>query len=136
MRPELSQSTVNFDRSCPVCLADIGYNRRRDEAGALCFVDISEAGAVTPQGVSQQRAMKPFHVRGSDGRVLSGAAARVEIWTRLPRWRRAARAASPPGALAVLALGHRILLLNRPFSSRLVGRVPQLRAVADGARRG
>jgi hypothetical protein len=37
-----------------------------------------------------------------DGRVLSGAAAFVEVWTRLPKWRWAARAASLPGAIPAL----------------------------------
>jgi predicted DCC family thiol-disulfide oxidoreductase YuxK len=67
--------------------------------------------------------MERFHVRASDGRVLSGAAAFVEVWTRLPKWRWAARAASLPGMLAVLELGYRMFLPVRPFISRLFGRV-------------
>ena len=39
---ELSKSTVYFDGSCPLCQAEIGYYRRKDQAGALCFVDVSE----------------------------------------------------------------------------------------------
>ena len=136
METELSKSTVYFDGSCPLCRAEIGYYRRKDQAGALCFVDISETGAVTPEGITQQRAMERFHVRASDGRVLSGAAAFVEVWTRLPKWRWAARAASLPGALAALELGYRMFLPVRPFISRLFGRVLQLQAVSDGAKRG
>lgn len=79
--------------------------------------------------------MKRFHVRASDGRVLSGAAAFAEVWTRLPRWRWAARAASLPGALIVLELGYRTFLPVRPFVSRLFGRVLQLQSVIDGAKR-
>lgn len=48
--------------------------------------------------------MQRFRTRASDGRVLSGAAAFVEAWTRLPRWRWAARATSLPGALIALEL--------------------------------
>jgi predicted DCC family thiol-disulfide oxidoreductase YuxK len=70
--------------------------------------------------------MERFHVRASDGRVLSGAMAFVEVWTRLPKWRWAARAASLPGALAALELGYRMFLPVRPFISRLFGRVLQL----------
>ncbi len=123
MKPELPKSTVFFDGSCPLCRAEIGYYRRKDQAGALCFVDISEAGAASPEGITQQQAMQRFHVRASDGRVLSGAAAFVEVWTRLPKWRWAARAASLPGALVALELGYRIFLPVRPFISRLFGRV-------------
>ncbi len=77
--------TVYFDRSCPLCQAEIGYYRRKDQAGALCLADISKTGAVTPEGITRQRAMEPFAVRASDRRVLSGAAAFVEVWTRLPQ---------------------------------------------------
>ncbi len=136
MESELSKSTVYFDGSCPLCQAEIGYYRRKDKAGAFCFVDVSETGAVAPEGVTQQRAMERFHVGASDGRILSGAAAFVEVWTRLLKWRWAARAASLPGALAALELGYRMFLPVRPFISRLFGRVPQLKAVGSGAIRG
>ena len=75
MEAELEKSTVYFDGSCPLCRAEIGYYRRKDQSDALYFVDISAAGAVTPEGITQQRAMERFHVRAGDGRVLSGAAA-------------------------------------------------------------
>jgi len=136
VEPELSKSTVYFDGSCRLCQAEIGYYRRQDQAGALCFVDVSKTGAATPEGMTQQRAMARFHVRASDGRVLSGAAAFVEVWTRLPKWRWAARAASLPGALAVLELGYRLFLPVRPFISRLVGRVLRFKAGVGGAKRG
>jgi hypothetical protein len=61
----------------PLCRAEIGYYRRKDQAAALCFVGVSEAGAVTPEGITQQRAMERFLVRARDRRILSGAAARA-----------------------------------------------------------
>jgi predicted DCC family thiol-disulfide oxidoreductase YuxK len=67
--------------------------------------------------------MERFHVRAGDGRVLSGAAAFVEVWTRLPQWRWAARAASLPGAITALEFGYRMFLPVRPFVSRLLRRV-------------
>jgi len=106
-----------------------------DQDRALCFVDISETGAIPPDGITQERAMKRFHVRASDGRVLSGAAAFVEVWTRLPRWRWAARAASLPGALIALEWGYRIFLPVRPFISHFFGRTLGLRAAIRGAKR-
>jgi predicted DCC family thiol-disulfide oxidoreductase YuxK len=133
---EQSKSTVYFDGSCPLCRAEIGYYRGQDQAGAICFVDVSEAEAAIPDGMTQQQAMQRFHVRAGDGRVLSGAAAFVEVWTRLPRWRWAARAASLPGVLAVMELGYRMFLPTRPFISRSFGRVLRIIAVADGAKRG
>lgn len=135
MESELSKSIVYFDGSCPLCRAEIGYYQRKDQDRALCFVDISETGAVPPDGITQERAMERFHVRASDGRVLSGAAAFVEVWTRLPRWRWAARAASLPGALIALEWGYRIFLPVRTFSSRLFGRALRLHAIIGGAKR-
>jgi predicted DCC family thiol-disulfide oxidoreductase YuxK len=132
---DIPKSTLFFDGSCPLCRAEIGYYRRHDQAGALCFVDVSEPGAVTPEGITQRRAMERFHVRASDGRVLSGAAAFVEVWTHLPKWRWAARAASLPGALAALDLAYRTFLPVLPFLSRLFGRVFRLQALIGGAKR-
>jgi predicted DCC family thiol-disulfide oxidoreductase YuxK len=135
MEPEIPKSTVFFDGSCPLCRAEIGYYRRQDQAGSLCFVDVSEPGAVTPEGITQRRAMERFHVRASDGSVLSGAAAFVEVLTCLPKWRWAARAALLPGALAVLDLVYRIFLPVRPFLSRIFGSVLRLQAFIGGAKR-
>ncbi|MSO91433.1 MAG: DUF393 domain-containing protein [Acetobacteraceae bacterium] len=134
MEPELSKSTVYFDGSCPLCRAEIGYYQRKDQDRALCFVDISEIGALPPDGITQERAMKRFHVRATDGRVLSGAAAFVEVWNRLPRWRWAARAASLPGALIALEWGYRIFLPVRPFISHFFRRALRIRAAIRGAK--
>lgn len=131
----LPKLTVYFDGSCSLCRAEIGYYRRKDQDQALCFVDISEASAAPPEGITQERAMKRFHVRASNGRVLSGAAAFVEVWTRLPRWRWAARAASLPGAIIALEWGYRLFLPVRPFISRFFGRVLRLYAVIGGIKR-
>lgn len=131
---DLAQSTVFFDGSCPLCRAEIGYYRRNDRAGALCFVDVSEHGAATPAGIPQKAALQRFHVRTRDGRVLSGAAAFVEVWTRLPAWRWVARAASLPGALAALEVGYRLFLPIRPFLSRIFGRFLKLRSGVEGAK--
>ena len=135
MESELPKSTVYFDGSCSLCLAEIGYYRRKDQDRALCFVEIYETGAVPPEGITQERAIKRFHVRASDGRVLSGAAAFVEVWTRLPRWRWAASAASLPGALITLEWGYRFFLPVRPFISRFFGRALRRQAVIGGAKR-
>jgi hypothetical protein len=61
--PTLSKSTVYFDGSCPLCQAEISYYCRQGHAGAFCFVDVSEPGAVIPAGVTRQLAMKRFHIR-------------------------------------------------------------------------
>ena len=136
MKNELSRPTVYFDGSCSLCRAEIGYYRRIDNAGALCFIDVSEIGVSVPAGLTQQRAMGRFHVRAGNGRLLSGAAAFVEVWSRLPGWRLVARAAALPGATAALELGYRLFLPIRPLISRSFGKMQRLRARHRGVRGG
>ena len=133
---ELSNSTVYFDGSCPLCRAEIGHYRGMDRNGALCFVDVSAPGAKGPEGMTQQRAMERFHVRAPDGRIMSGAAAFVEVWARLPGWRWVALAAALPGALTALEFGYRLFLPVRPLLSRVFGAIQRRGAAGDGARRG
>ena len=135
MENEIPKSTVYFDGSCSLCQAEIGYYRRTDQDQALCFIDISETNAEPPEGITLERAMRRFHVRTNDGRVLSGAAAFVEVWTRLPRWRWVARAASLPGALIALEWGYRLFLPVRPLISRIFRRALRLHAVIGGDKR-
>jgi predicted DCC family thiol-disulfide oxidoreductase YuxK len=120
---EPTRTTIYFDGSCPLCRAEIGHYRRADQTDALCFVDVSRSAVATPEGVSQRQAMARFHVRTGDGRVLSGAAAFVEVWSHLPPWRWAARVAALPGILAALELGYRLFLPVRPLISGLLRRV-------------
>lgn len=122
MTKQLSKSTVYFDGSCPLCRAEIGHYRREDKAGALCLVDVSKSDHTLPADLTRQQAMKRFHVLGGDGKLLSGAAAFIEVWSRLPRWRWAARAAALPGATTTLEIGYRLFLPVRPLISRLLGR--------------
>jgi len=124
---EPTRSTVYFDGSCPLCRAEIGYYRRKDHSGALCFVDVSEPDALVPDGLNQRRAMERFHVRAGNGQLLSGAAAFVEVWARLPRWRWAARAAGFPGILTLLELSYRLFLPARPTLAVIFRRIKRMR---------
>lgn len=128
MAIELSRSTVYYDGSCPLCRAEIEFYRRSDNSDALSFIDVSESGASIPAGLTQQRALERFHVRAGNGQILSGAAAFVEVWARLPRWRWAARAAALPGSMAALELGYRLFLPVRPAISRLFSKMQKLAA--------
>ena len=135
MQAEHAKSTVYFDGSCPLCRAEIGYYRRQDRSGALCFVDVSEPDALVPDGLTQQQAMERFHVRGGDGSLVSGAAAFVQVWARLPRWRWVARTAAIPGILALLELGYRLFLPARPVLASVFGRINPLWERHDDVKR-
>ena len=135
MQSETPKSAVYFDGSCPLCRAEIAQYRGLDRAGALCFVDVSATDTRLPDGLTGQQAMERFHVRDSEGKLVSGAAAFVEVWRRLPGWRWAARAAALPGALGALEVGYRLFLPIRPFISRLFGRLQRLAGRTDRAQR-
>ncbi|MBI1261308.1 MAG: DUF393 domain-containing protein [Rhizobiales bacterium] len=128
---EPMKSTVFFDGACPLCRAEIGHYRATDADGALCFIDVSADGENLPDGLSRPQAMQRFHVLAADGTLLSGAAAFVEVWRRLPRWRRAAQFASLPGVMMLLEYSYRAFLPLRPFFSRLFGRLQRLRGTVD-----
>lgn len=135
MENDRAPSTVYFDGSCPLCRAEIAAYKRVDQAGACRFVDVSDPAAAVPDDLTRDEAMRRFHVRAADGRLLSGAAAFVEVWSRLPSWRWAARIASWPGVLVLLEAGYRLFLPVRPFLSRSFGRLSRLIAPSEGERR-
>ncbi len=135
MEAEPLKSTVYFDGSCPLCSAEIDYYRHKDRSGALCFIDVSKTDAPLPAGLTQSALMKRFHVRAGNGQLVSGAAAFVEVWARLPRWRWAARAAALPGAMALLEFGYSLFLPVRPYISQVFRKIQKPGSKTDGAKR-
>jgi predicted DCC family thiol-disulfide oxidoreductase YuxK len=111
-------ATVYFDGSCPLCNAEIALYRQGNPE-ALRFVDVSSPKVQVSEDLDRHRAMTRFHVRKKDGSLVSGAAAFVEVWRQLPRWRWAARAAAMPGILMILELAYKLFLAARPSITRL-----------------
>ena len=70
--------TVYFDGSCPLCRAEIAIYRRLPESQAMDWVDVSAGQDLG--GLTCQQAMARFHVRDSQGRMFSGAAAFSQMW--------------------------------------------------------
>lgn len=95
--------TVYFDGDCPVCSREIAAYRRMRGADGIEWVDAArcEPSALGP-GVDREAVLTRFHVRAADGSLVSGAAAFVEIWRRLPALGLLARVAARPGVLACL----------------------------------
>ena len=112
-------TTIYFDGSCPLCRAEIALYRRQTKAQVLCFADVSNPSTPLGEDLERHRAMRRFHVRKEDGRLVSGAAAFVEVWKRLPQWRWAARAAAIPGMVALLETAYQLFLAARPLLARL-----------------
>lgn len=121
--PPPCRTTVYYDGACPLCTLEISHYQRQAGADALEFVDVADAAPLACTDLSRQDALKRFHIRTSEGALLSGAAAFVEVWRQLPRWAWAARLASLPGVLPVLEMMYRGFLHIRPFISAALRRL-------------
>jgi predicted DCC family thiol-disulfide oxidoreductase YuxK len=115
--------TIYFDGSCALCSIEIDHYASRVGGDKLDFVDVTRNDALLGADLTSDTAMRRFHVRRSDGSLVSGARAFVEVWDTLPGWQWAARVAKIRGVLPVLEVGYRAFLPIRPFISKAVGRL-------------
>lgn len=123
--------TVLYDGACPLCRREIAHLRGLADNQAcqgtdtgLRFVDVSAATPVLGSGPVWNEAdrgalLARFHVQRPDGNRLSGAAAFVAVWRRLPGWRWLARAARLPGVQAAMEVAYRLFLKVRPLLQTL-----------------
>lgn len=131
--PAQESLTVLYDGACPLCRREIAHAQglaRQQGDETLCFVDISAADTCPMPAGERAALLARFHVQRADGSRLSGAAAFVAMWRRLPGWRWVARIADLPGGLALMELGYRGFLRVRPLmqaiARRLEGSAPNL----------
>ncbi len=108
-----------YDGACPVCRTEIAAYQRADGGDDLHWIDVTrcEAGELGPD-LDRAAALARMHVRRADGTLVQGAAAFVEIWASLVRWRWVARLARIPGVLPLMELGYRGFLKCRPLWRR------------------
>ena len=114
--------TVLYDGACPLCRWEIGHYQGLKARQALCFEDVSRSDFCPPPETPRAQLLARFHVRRADGRWLSGAAAFVALWARLPGWRWLAWTARLPGVLTLMELGYRLFLRVRPRLQSWVAR--------------
>ena len=115
--------TVYFDGSCPICRREINFYRASKGAEAISWVDISQqTSSHCASDLTCEAALKRFHVRRSDGKLLSGAAAFAELWMALPRFSWIGRIVSYPGIRHVADIAYSIFLGIRPLIQRLTPR--------------
>ena len=117
--------TVLYDGACPLCRREIGIYRglrplRSDSP--VCFADVNDTALELPLGTTREQLLARFHVRGHDGRLLSGAQAFLALWAALPGWRWLALAGRLPGAAWVMERSYRLFLRWRPALQRWASR--------------
>lgn len=77
--------TVFYDGGCPLCAAEIGFYRRRRGADGVLWVDVSASATEdVAAGLTRDQALRRFHVRDGDGRLVSGGRAFAVLWAALP----------------------------------------------------
>jgi predicted DCC family thiol-disulfide oxidoreductase YuxK len=114
MEIDKNASTVLFDGSCPLCTLEINQYKAITPIGQINWVDVSSPEFIPPIGQSKEVLMQRFHVIKPNGELISGAAAFVHIWEKLPGWRRLAAIAKLPGAINVMEFGYVKFLKIRP----------------------
>ncbi|CAM8670591.1 COG3011 Predicted thiol-disulfide oxidoreductase [Comamonadaceae bacterium] len=122
--------TVMFDGACPLCRREIGLYQSLEPLRPVQWLDVSEAQTgLAPE--EQARLMARFHVRLADGRMLSGAAAFVELWLTMPGWRWLGRIGRLPGVTPLLELAYRGFLHLRPYLQKVMRTAEARRLRAD-----
>ena len=99
--------TVLYDGACPLCRREIGVYRSLRPTAPVCFADVSDPASQLPSGTTREQLLARFHVRGSDGQLLSGAQAFLALWAAL---------AAGAAALGIKAGPARRALLISPTS--------------------
>lgn len=121
MREDL---TVYYDGACPLCRTEIAHYRGQAGAERVNFVDLAtvKSEAALGPGLALPAAKARFHVRETDGRLVSGAAAFARLWRRLPGWRWLARLVEWRvfGRQPVLPMAEAAYRLSLPLRPRLV----------------
>lgn len=115
--------TVFYDGGCPLCRKEIAFYRARRGAEQVAWVDLSamQREAVAP-GLSRCDALRRFHVRDEEGRLLSGARAFAALWRQLPGFRVLGALIALPGISQVAELAYRGFLKFRPRLQRVFAR--------------
>ena len=117
----MAKLTVFFDGACPLCVKEINLMKRLDaKRRRIDFEDVSPPDASPSCSISRQQLMARFHVQLPDGRIVDGAQAFTESWSRIPYliWLRPIGRFAPSRWL--LNVGYDAFLKVRPSIQRFV----------------
>ena len=117
LQPKATQ--VLYDGACPLCRREIAMYQDLKAKSAVQWVDISACAFEPPAGMSRQALLQRFHVVTPAGVLLSGAAAFVFVWDKMPGWHWLTRLARLPGMLSLMEWSYRGFLILRPGLQKL-----------------
>lgn len=126
MKIEKNCTNVLYDGSCPLCSFEIKQYQKITSYSPIHWVDISNPEFIPPLGQTKQSLMQRFHVVQPNGQLVSGAAAFISVWEKLPKFRYLASLSRVPGMLNVMEFGYVFFLKIRPklqdfFAKKLDG---------------
>jgi len=111
--------TVYFDGSCPLCSREIAWYKKQTGAENIDWNDISDKAQLQLEDdLHHEDAMRRFHVRKSDGTLISGASAFSELWRSLPKFKLLGSFVSLPVVSSMAELMYRLFLKVRPLMQR------------------
>jgi predicted DCC family thiol-disulfide oxidoreductase YuxK len=116
---------VLYDGACPLCRREIALYRSVRGDVPLCFTDVSDEAVGLPANLDRASALARFHVQRTNGEVVSGAQAFLDLWSVLPGWRWLARIGRIPGVAWLLERSYRGFLVFRPALQRWASRLDQ-----------
>jgi predicted DCC family thiol-disulfide oxidoreductase YuxK len=121
--PPACELTVLYDGACPLCRREIALYQGLESDTPVSFCDISDPSVPLPVGTTRAQLLARFHVRGSDGTLLSGAQAFIAMWAVLPGWRWLAWIGRLPAAGWLMERTYRLFLKLRPMLQRWAARL-------------
>ncbi|MEP2103167.1 MAG: DUF393 domain-containing protein [Parasphingorhabdus sp.] len=114
----MTDVTVWYDGSCPLCLREMALMKRLDRKKAIEFVDLTRFE--TPCPVDRKLMMDRFHA-SENGTLHSGAAAFAAMWRAVPLLRPLGLAARRSWILKLLERLYLLFLQVRPHLQKIVG---------------
>lgn len=114
MAIEKNCTNVLYDGSCPLCALEIQQYQKITPNAPIHWVDVSSPEFTPPLGQTKASLMQRFHVIQPNGEMVSGAAAFVSVWEKLPKFRYLAALSKLPGMLVAMEFGYVGFLKIRP----------------------
>ena len=114
MAIEKNCTNVLYDGSCPLCALEIQQYQKITPNAPIHWVDVSSPEFIAPLGQTKASLMQRFHVVQPNGEMVSGAAAFVTVWGKLPKFRYLAALSKLPGMLSAMEFGYVGFLKIRP----------------------
>jgi predicted DCC family thiol-disulfide oxidoreductase YuxK len=103
-----------YDGGCPLCRRGVAHYQRLDWARRIAWVDITKTpDALASHGVDFATAMASLHVTNREGKVVTGMAGFMTIWSELPYYRFLARLLRFPGLLPASEWAYRLHTRDR-----------------------